>query len=70
MNLVTHAGVSWKRRGKNKLDGYIYGRVAKNSSFTGDKLAYIYSDFKTVLFGHFKDEVMMGAKFARIRAHG
>ena len=52
------------------MDGYIFGRVAKNSSFTGDKLAYIYSDFKTVLFGHFRNEVMMGAKFVRIKAHG
>ena len=62
--------MSWKRRGNHELDGYLYGRVAKDSAFTGEKLAYIYSDLKTVLVGSFQNEVMMDAKLARIRAHG
>ena len=62
-------GTSWKRKGKLMQDGYLYGPSTR-MSFTGDQVAYIYPDFKTVLFGVFSGDTMIDAKLVRIAAHG
>ena len=42
------------------------GRVDEEGHLSGSKLAYIYPDFKTALFGTFKDGELVSAQEAEV----
>ena len=42
--------------------GCVVGRVDEEGHLSGSKLAYIYPDFKTALFGTFKDGLLVSAQ--------
>lgn len=44
-------GLSWKSFGPNQEDGWLYGRLTEDAYFTGNKIAYVYSDFVLALLG-------------------
>ena len=47
--------------------GHLYGHPSSRLDlYTGDNLAYIYPDFKTVLRGRFKKGVMLEVKATKI----
>lgn len=48
--------------------GYIYGNVDEKGEFTGDDIAYIYPDFQTVMFGEFKNGIMIKARECQVEA--
>lgn len=49
--------------------GFLYGTMDENGMMTGSDITYIYPDFKTVLVGEFKNDVMIKAKPGKIIAY-
>jgi hypothetical protein len=41
--------------------GFLYGKLNKKGKLTGDNIAYVYPDYKTVLYGTFEDKYMKSA---------
>ena len=41
--------------------GFLYGKLNKKGKLTGDNIAYVYPDYKTVLVGTFEDKYMKSA---------
>lgn len=62
-------GISWKYYGPNDNEGWIYGSLNEKSEFTGNKIAYIYPNFKVALLGKFMKEFMLEAREVRITAY-
>ena len=59
--------IFWEKNGPIRNDGWLYGNVnKKHGPFTGDNIAYIYSDLKTALVGTFNDSVMIAARETKI----
>ena len=63
----------WKAYGPDRLDGWLYGKVnlsnSKAAEFSGNDVAYVYSDFATALLGQFEKGVMLNATSAKITAY-
>jgi len=64
-------GSAWKTfgyKGPKYHDGFLYGLVDEKLHMTGDHIAYIYSDFTTVLLGKFSNGTMIAARPTKIVA--
>jgi len=46
-------GLSWRWRGRKKVDGFLYGEVDQFGDFSGKDICFIYPDFLTALRGTF-----------------
>ena len=50
------------------VDGWFYGHLAPDQTFSGESIAYVYSDLTTALVGRFRNEVMEAAREAKVTA--
>ena len=50
------------------VDGWFYGPLAPDQTFSGESIAYVYSDLTTALVGRFRNEVMEAAREAKVTA--
>ena len=62
-------GLQWVRYGDGPLDGWLYNEELGVEPANGDRVAFVYPDFKTVLFGKFRDNLMVEARETTITAH-
>ena len=53
--------------GDGELNGWLYGELS--APWSGDNLAFIYPDYKTVLIGRFANSVMIAARETRIKGY-
>ncbi|XP_023325406.1 histone-lysine N-methyltransferase SETD7 isoform X2 [Eurytemora carolleeae] len=54
----TPAGVTWQMAGRERRDGFIYGKPDTQGFLTGDDLVFIYPDFRTGLLGRFTEGIL------------
>ena len=69
----TLTGVGWKIAAHYQQEhawhaGYFYGKMDSEGHINGDKVVYLYPDFKTVLVGKFQNETMISAHEAKLKA--
>ena len=65
---VSKTSFNLKAKGENWFEGWLYGSLNGSSRYTGNEIAYIYSDMETSLFGQFDNEIMIEAREAVIKA--
>jgi hypothetical protein len=73
VDLVMQSGqpgsLTWKAFGLRQVDGWLYGNVQGGLRMTGHNIAYIYSDFKTVIIGRFRSGMLLNGTEAQITAY-
>ena len=65
--LFRSKSLAWKSFGNGLNDGWLYGYIHPKS--TGDDIAYIYDDFKTVIMGNFENGTLLSGTKAKITAY-
>uniref|UniRef100_A0A0K2VGB1 SET domain-containing protein n=1 Tax=Lepeophtheirus salmonis TaxID=72036 RepID=A0A0K2VGB1_LEPSM len=52
-------GISWKRYGSKRFDGWLYGVTDSHRKFVPGRTYFIFPDYKTAYVGTFKDDDVM-----------
>lgn len=62
---LKNEAIVWRKFGRLSVDGWLYGQT-QNGSFTGDRIAYIYSDFSTIIYGIFNSGTLVSGRSGKI----